>query len=267
MLLPRRIARRGAASNGTESVPYRVLIVDDERLGRLGVRARLKRYPAFVVERECSTGEEALAAIRELTPDLVFLDVRMPGMSGLEVARTIGPETMPTVIFTTAYDQYAFEAFEASAIDYLLKPLDEARFARALERARRLMEASTRGGAGEGDATPASREPQLDRFWVKTCGKVVLVPVNEVDWIAAEGDYARLHVRDRSYLINDSLTALEHRLPPALFARIHRSTIVNIGRVVEFRPHLNQDHIIRLRSGVEVRLSRTYYRRFIDVMR
>jgi len=243
-----------------------VLIVDDEPLGRLGVRARLKNYGRFVVQRECSTGNEALAAIRALAPDLVFLDVRLPGMSGLEVARRIGPEKMPAVIFTTAYDQYAFEAFEAAAIDYLLKPLDEARFARAVERARRLLEASNRAEART-ESAKSTCDPQLERFWVKTCGKVVLVPVDDVDWIAAEGDYARLHVRDRSYLINDSLTVLEQRLSPAHFARIHRSTIINLGRVVEFRPHLNQDHIIRLRSGVEVRLSRTYYRRFTEVIK
>ena len=246
--------------------PYRVVIADDEPLARRGVRARLSRNADFSVERECATGEETLAAIRELSPDLVFLDVQMPGISGIDVARATANRRLPAIIFTTAHAQYALSAFDAYAIDYLLKPLDDGRFARALERARWLIEAS----ANAGDTAPAASEPHeapLERFWVKTCGKVVLVPVSDVDWIAAEGDYARLYVRDRSYLINASLTGLEPRLAAASFVRIHRSTIVNITRVSELRPHLNQDHIIRLTSGIELRLSRTFYKRFTEHLR
>jgi two-component system, LytTR family, response regulator len=250
---------------------YRVLIVDDEPLARRGIRVRLRGYPEFSVERECVSGNEAVSAIAELKPDLVFLDVQMPGMSGLDVARTIGASDLPIVVFTTAYDQYALEAFEAHAIAYLLKPLDDVRFARAVNRARTLIE----GSIGERDKARmqamlshrTSREPSLERFWVKTCGKVVLVPVGEVDWIGAEGDYARLHVADKSYLINESLTSLEDRLAPSHFARIHRSTIANLRRVAELRPHLNQDHVMRLTTGVELRLSRTYYQRVVERMR
>jgi two-component system, LytTR family, response regulator len=219
------------------------------------------------VEHECATGEEALAALTQLRPDVAFLDVQMPGASGLDVARAIAGDDRTAVIFTTAYDEYALRAFEAHAIDYLLKPLDEVRFARALERARRLIEGCVRDEMRPAPGNTDERHAEVERFWVKTCGKVVLVAVPDVDWIAAEGDYARLHVRDRSYLINDSLTALEARLAHARFARIHRSTIVNLARVAELRPHMNQDHTVRLTTGVDLRLSRTYYRRFIQVLR
>ena len=234
---------------------YRVVIADDEPLARRGVRLRLQRQPEFTVERECRNGEEALAAIRGLKPDLVFLDIQMPGMSGLDVARAVRGESLPAVIFTTAYDEYALGAFEAHAIDYLLKPLDDARFERALDRARRLI-----GTASRRDAAP-------ERFWVKTCGRVVLVPVADVDWIGAEGDYARVHVGNRSYLINDSLRLLEARLDSARFARIHRSAIVNLARVAELRPQVNQDHVVSLTTGTQLRLSRTYYRRVVDRLR
>lgn len=248
---------------------YRVLIADDEPLARRGVRAKLRPYPAFSIERECATGDDALAGIREIRPDVAFLDVQMPGMSGLEVARSIDPTSLPAVIFTTAYDQYALEAFEAHGVDYLLKPLDDARFARALEKARRLIDSgpAQKTSVEETRHDPFGRHANVERFWVRTRGKVILVPVLDVDWIGAEGDYVRLHVRDRSYLINDSLTALESRIAWAQFARIHRSTIVNLARVRELRPHLNQDHTVQLTTGVELRLSRTYYRRFIGLMR
>jgi two-component system LytT family response regulator len=230
------------------------VIVDDEPLARRGVRLRLRPSEDFLVQRECASGREAVKAITELKPDLVFLDIQMPGMSGLDVARAVGRHELPIVIFTTAHDQYALQAFDARAIDYLLKPLDDDRFARALSRARALID----GG---------SRPATLDRFWVKTCGRVVLVPVARVDWIGAEGDYARLHTGETSYLINDSLTSLEAPLFHSSFARIHRSTIVNLRRIAELRPHLNQDHVVRLTTGTELRLSRTYYRQAVERLR
>jgi two-component system, LytTR family, response regulator len=245
-------------------VTYRVLIADDEPLARRGVKARLQASPAFAVACECETGDEALAAIDRVKPDLVFLDIEMPGLSGLEVAGTVaGPES-PAVIFTTAYDQYALPAFEARAIDYLLKPLDDTRFAQALERASRFLQG---GGSGVAPPLPLERGPEIERFWVKSRGRLTLVPAREVDWIAAEGDYARLHVGERSYLINDSLTTLEGRLAWAGFARIHRSTIVNLARVAELRPHMNQDHTVHLTTGPDLRLSRTYYQRVMRLLR
>jgi two-component system LytT family response regulator len=241
---------------------YRVVIVDDEPLARRGVRARLRGEPDFVVVGECASGEEAVETIASTVPDLVFLDIEMPGMNGFDVVAGVGA-TMPPVIFLTAYAQYAVPAFDIAAVDYLLKPLDRDRLARALDRARWLIKArSTQGPI----AADAARVPPLERFWVKTHTGVVLVPVDEVDWIAAEGDYARLHTRDRSYLVSDSLTSLEGRLPPT-FVRIHRSTIVNHTRVMEVRPHGALDHDVRLNTGTELRLSRTYYRRLIARVR
>ena len=243
---------------------HRVLIVDDEPLARRGVRTRLRRHPDFVVVRECGSGETAADAIRDLRPDLVFLDVEMPGMSGLEVVRAVGEDRMPATVFTTAYDRYAVDAFGAAAVDYLLKPLDPERFERALERARWALAA--RRATGKSVRVTPDPAP-LERFWVKTRSGVVLVPVDDVDWIQAEGDYARLHVGAQSYLVPDSLAALEVRLPGTVFARIHRSTIVNVRRIAGLVPAGNLDHRMHLVGGVELRLSRTYYRRLIGLLR
>jgi two-component system LytT family response regulator len=245
-------------------VTHRVVIVDDEPLARRGVRGRLRRHPDFVVVRECGSGETALEAIRGLRPDLVFLDVEMPGMSGLDVVRALGEDRMPATVFTTAYDRYAVDAFGAAAVDYLLKPLDPDRFERALARARRAL-AARRAAGGATFAGP--EPPPLERFWVKTRTGVVLVAVDDVDWIQAEGDYARLHVGARSYLVPDSLTALEVRLPGTVFARIHRSTIVNVRRIAGLVPAGNLDHRLLLVGGAELRLSRTYYRRLVGLLR
>jgi two-component system LytT family response regulator len=242
---------------------HRVLIVDDEPLARRGVRARLRRHPDFVVVRECGDGETAVEAIRGLRPDLVFLDVEMPGMSGLDVVQAVGEGRMPATVFTTAYARYAVDAFGAAAVDYLLKPLDPDRFERALARARWTLAArSTSGGA-----SLARPDPPLERFWVKTRTRVVLVAVDDVDWIQAEGDYARLHVGAQSYLVPDSLAGLEVRLPGTAFVRIHRSTIVNVRRIAGLVPAGNLDHRVHLVGGVELRLSRTYYRRLSGLLR
>ena len=243
---------------------YRVVIVDDEPLARRGVRARLRSEPDFVVVGDCGSGEEAVDTIAATAPDLVFLDIEMPGMGGFDVVSKVG-DAMPSVIFLTAYAQYAVPAFDIAAVDYLLKPLDRDRLARALERARWTIQARKAHFAQPASEKGARVEP-LERFWVRTRSGVVLVPVDEVDWIAAEGDYARLHAGSRSYLVSDSLASLEERLPPA-FVRIHRSTIVNHTRVTELRPHGPLDRDVRLTSGAELRLSRTYYRRLVSRMR
>jgi two-component system, LytTR family, response regulator len=245
-------------------VTYRVVVVDDEPLARRGVRARLRSEPDFVVVGDCGSGEDAVEAIAAAAPDLVFLDIEMPGMGGFDVVSKVGI-AMPPVIFLTAYAQYAVPAFDIAAVDYLLKPLDRDRLARALERARWTIQARKAHAAHASSDKPARSEP-LERFWVRTRTGVVLVPVDEVDWIAAEGDYARLHAGSRSYLVPDSLASLEERLPPT-FVRMHRSTIVNHTRVIEVRPHGAMDHQVRLKSGVELKLSRTYYRRLKSVVR
>lgn len=238
---------------------WRVLVVDDEPLARRGVRAQLRREPDFAVEDECASGEEAIATLATAQPDLVFLDVEMPGLSGFDVVAKVGAR-MPPVIFLTAYAQYAVAAFDIDAVDYLLKPIDPARMTRALERARATLTARR-------EDRPAIREPRpgprrLERFWIRGRDGVLILAVDQVDWIAAEGDYVRIHSGGRSYLIPDSLTALEGRLPDA-FVRIHRSTIVNHTRVMAVTPR-GVDHAVQLQTGDELRVSRGYYRALVE---
>jgi len=235
---------------------YRVVVVDDEPLARRGVQARLRAVPDFVVVGECPDGQEALRTIDAVTPDLVFLDIEMPDMTGFDVVEKLGA-AMPAVIFLTAYARHAMRAFDVAAIDYLLKPLDPDRLSRALERARPIIDARRRRGS---EAFRTRLEP-IERFWVRTRGQVVLVPVATVHWISSEGDYVRLHTAERSHLIPGSLAALEAQLPDS-FIRIHRSTIVNLSRAAGVKP-LGVDHLLQLRAGPELRVSRTYYRRLV----
>lgn len=246
-------------------MPYRVIVVDDEPLARSGIEVRLRQHRDFVVARACGSGHEALAAIRELSPDVVFLDIQMPGMSGLEVVRALPPPVRPAVIFTTAHEQYALSAFDVQAIDYLLKPIDHDRLSIALERARRFIGAARDGGAPR--RPPPAFEPAAQRFWVRTGAKVLLIPIADVDWIAAEGDYARLRVGTRSYLVGESIASMQDRLAPQGFARIHRSTIVNLDRIASVRWHRGQDRVITLTDGVELRVSRTYARDLVTRLR
>jgi two-component system LytT family response regulator len=249
-------------------VTHRVLIVDDEPLARRGLRACLQRSKDFAVSAECGSGEEALHAIRTLKPDLVFLDIEMPGIGGFEVVERLRGGLAPLVIFTTAYARYAVEAFDVAATDYLLKPIDPDRLSRALSRAREALAPRGAGPERTAAAAPAREAPPLlERFWVHTRGSIELVPVDDVDWIQAEGDYVRLHVRERSYLVSESLSSLEEQLPPSTFLRIHRCAIVNLRRVTEVRRRSNMDCEVRLSTGAAVRLSRTYYSRFVETIR
>jgi two-component system, LytTR family, response regulator len=238
---------------------YRVLVVDDEPLARRGVHAYLRAVPDMVVVGDCPGGREALSAIGTATPDLVFLDIEMPDMSGFDVVDTLGPD-MPPVIFLTAYARHAIRAFDVAAVDYLLKPLNPERLSRALERARSIIDTRRTRSTG---AVLAAVEP-IERFWVRTRGEVILVPVTSVRWISSEGDYVRLHTGDRSHLVPGSLAALEAQLP-STFTRIHRSTIVDVRRVTAVKP-IGVDHVVRLQCGVELRVSRTFYRRLVTLL-
>lgn len=250
----------------------RVLIVDDEPLARRGIRARLAPARDVEVVGECAGGREAVRAIRELAPDLVFLDVQMPGVDGFGVIGAVGTAEMPVVVFVTAYDQHAIRAFEAQALDYLLKPIDDERFERALERARRRIGERREGALGRrlaavlaeaGAAEPAAvtserAAPPVDRFLVKKGGRVILVPAEEVDWIEAASDYVRLHVGHESHLLRETMSRMEEQLDPRRFVRIHRSTIVNVERIRELHPHFNREYVVVLRDGTELKLSRGY---------
>jgi two-component system LytT family response regulator len=220
----------------------RVLIVDDEPMACAGVAARLTRLPDMEIIGQCGDGASALRAIRDLVPDLVVLDVHMPGLDGFEVLRALPRESWPAVIFLTAYDHYAIRAFDVHAIDYLLKPIDDDRFRLAVHRAH--------------GAAPPTR--YVTRLTVRTGSHLAVVPVDEVDWITRAGDYAELHTRTRAHLVRETISALEQSLDPSAFLRIHRSRIVRSARIRELRPIDNHEYLVKLVDGSEHRSSRTY---------
>jgi two-component system LytT family response regulator len=239
----------------------KALIVDDEPLARKGIRRLLASEDVQVVG-ECADGIEAVNAIQAKRPELVFLDIQMPGLDGFGVISAIGPAAMPVVIFVTAYDLHAMRAFDVHAVDYLLKPVTAARLAIALERARafvgvpRPSELSRKLDALVRTLTPPQRA--LERIVIKSIGRVTVVPVEEIDWIEAEGDYVKLHSAQRSYLLREKISTLEEQLDKNSFMRIHRSTIVRVGHVRELRPLVNGDHVVILQGGRQLSLSRTF---------
>jgi two-component system LytT family response regulator len=248
----------------------RVLLVDDEPLARLGITARLRAHPDLALVGECSSGEEAIEAIFRLAPDVLLLDIEMPGLSGIDVLRALPKRRIPCVIFLTAYAEYATKAFEVEALDYLLKPIDDARFADSLDRARRFFDLRQHQlicdqfeNSLNGPSTPVNHAA---RFAVRRGTEVTFIRVEEIDWIEGLGDYAGLHVGTKTHLIRESLMSLESRLHPGEFLRIHRSTIVRLDRIVSMEALANQDFQVTLRDDVELRASRTYsklLRRFL----
>ncbi|QSQ28224.1 response regulator transcription factor [Pyxidicoccus parkwayensis] len=251
--------------------------MDDEVLARTSLRILLAEDADVELVGECGTGREAVALVQELSPDLLLLDVQMPGMDGFEVLQRLAPERMPAVIFTTAYDAHALRAFEVHALDYLLKPFSDERFARALAHAKehiqrgRVHELTRRlMGMLQGSAPPPAPPPAapappslepvggpLERIAFKDGGRVVFIGVDEVDWIEADDYYVQLHQGSRSHLLRESLRELELRLPQRRFARIHRSTIVNVSRVKELRPLAHGEAEVILHDGTTLRLSRS----------
>jgi two-component system LytT family response regulator len=230
----------------------RTLIVDDEPLARRAVRTPLAAYDGFELVGEAGHGAEAVAAIRTLRPDLVFLDVQMPEMDGFAVIDAVGVDAMPLTIFVTAFDAYAVRAFEAEAIDYLLKPFDDQRFARVIARVRRQIGTGGRhGGAGSMLGVQA-------RLVIRGQGAARLVRLDEIDWIAAAGDYAEVHAGGRTLLLHESMASLEARLPILEFGRIHRAAIVRLDRLAEVRAGSHGDGTVRLTCGAELRFSRRY---------
>jgi two-component system, LytTR family, response regulator len=240
----------------------RTLVVDDEPVARARVVALLGDEPDVEVVGECANGSQAVAAIADRSPDLVFLDVQMPEMDGFEVARRLGPDRMPAVVFVTAFDQYALQAFEVHALDFLLKPFSAQRFKSALSHAREQLaqRRATTMGRQLLEWLPEiqKREPILDRLVVKSSGRIYFVRVADVDWCEAAGNYISLHVGQQSHLIRETMNHLEARLDPNQFVRIHRSTIVNVDRIQELRSSFNGEHVVLLRSGTRLALSRGY---------
>jgi len=242
-------------------VSIRAVIVDDEELARRGLRKRLERTPDVEVVAECRNGREAIDALRRVAPDLVFLDVQMPGKSGFDVVQAIGWEACPHIVFVTAHDRYAIRAFQVNALDYLLKPIDDERLEAALQRAREALsrqqdsEFGRRLAALLGDVD--RKPPQPERLVVRSGGRVVFVRVREIDWVEATGDYVTLHCAKKSWLVRESLSALESKLG-APFARIHRSSVVNVERIQELQPLDNGEYLVLLRDGTQLKLSRNY---------
>jgi two-component system, LytTR family, response regulator len=242
--------------------PIRTLIVDDEPMARASLRVLLCGDPDIEVVGECSSGVDAVAAIGAQDPELVFLDIQMPRMSGFEVLAAVGDNRRFAVVFVTAYDAYAIAAFDVQALDYVLKPFDDRRFHRAVERAKgrirhaRLDHIATElvhvvsGGPGE-------RADPAERIAIRDGARTVFVALAEIDWIEAADYYVQLHVGARSYLHREPMRDLEARLDPRRFMRIHRSAIVALDRIAEMRPSAHGDHCVRLRDGTELRLSRT----------
>ncbi len=246
----------------------RTLLADDEELARRGLRARLERAGDIAIVGECANGGEAITAIASLAPDLVFLDVQMPEVSGFDVIQAIDPARAPHIIFVTAFDQYAVKAFEVNALDYLLKPIDDERCAQALRRAREALAAprdesfATRLAASatafqHSSGAPALR-PGSDRLAIPTGDRLILVRIAEIDWVQASGNYVSLHVGRKAWLLRETIAAMDQRLAPHGFARIHRSTLVNAERVAELRALANGEFAIILRDGTELKLSRSF---------
>jgi two-component system, LytTR family, response regulator len=237
----------------------RALIVDDEPLARTALLRLLKRDRSIVVSGECGDGESAVRAIQQLRPDIVFLDIQMPEMDGFQVVEAIGVEQMPATIFVTAFDRYAIRAFDASAVDYLLKPFAPDRFLRALARARDRWHDRQDKDAAQRLVSLLDQRYQTDyvqRLTVASAGRIIFVAVEEIDWIEAEGNYARLHAGRRVYDVRETLQVLTEKLDPREFIRIHRSTIVNARRIREVQPWFQGSHVVILQSGEELRMSR-----------
>ncbi len=257
----------------------RVILVDDEPLALRGLKLRLQAFPEIEIIGECANGREAVKEIKAQSPDLVFLDIQMPGLDGFGVVRAMIGGPAPLFIFVTAYDKYAIDAFEANALDYLVKPVEEERLNDALHRAREALKSKVaasreskliemlaslsdddRDRIKELIADPGWTEKQRysERLSFKDGSKVVMLDAHEIEWIDAAGDYMCIHAGGKTHIIRETMKALQTRLDPARFQRIHRSAIVNVGRVKELHPHSNGEYFLVLDNGSELKLSRSY---------
>lgn len=248
----------------------RALIVDDEPPSVDLLKVMLEEYDDVEIVETCTSGSEAVAAIKSRKPDVAFLDIQMPKKSGFDVLQELGQESLPYVVFVTAYDEYAVKAFESHAVDYLLKPVDYDRLRISVDRIRELMKEQTERNPSEEVMTfekgGRSRE-YLQRILLRKSGKISILKITDVDVIQAEGDYLKFLVRDKSYLMREKLGDLEKALNPGQFVRVHRSTIVNISRIKEMERTFNQDHIITLHDGKQIQMSRRYFNHVTKALR
>jgi two-component system, LytTR family, response regulator len=257
----------------------RSIIVDDEELARRGLELRLRAHPDIEIVGQCVNGREALQVIEQVQPELMFLDVQMPGVSGFQVVKQLTQASLPFVVFVTAYDRYALDAFATHALGYLLKPVDEERLASTLDRVRRelkqlslvarheqmlrlLSEVDGTTQLDKNDLVAQLRELSEPRYAsmlpIRTETETIRLPVAQIDWIDAAGDYMCIHAQGSTYVLRETMKALESLLDPRQFARVHRSTIVNVARVRSLRPHMNGEFFLTLNGGQELKLSRSY---------
>jgi two-component system LytT family response regulator len=246
----------------------RTMIVDDEPMARERIAGLLSQEQDIEVIGQCADGQQAISAIQQQNPDLVFLDVQMPAVNGFGVIQQVGADRMPPVVFVTAYDEYALRAFEVHAIDYLLKPFGRDRFQQTLAHARAHLERRRAGDLGKRllalvqDIKP---EPQkLDRLVVKSGGRVFFLRTDEIEWVEAAGNYVRLHLEKESHLFRETMNGMEGRLDPRRFVRIHRSRIVNSDRIKELQPWFNGEYVVVLQNGTRLTLSRGYREKLQD---
>lgn len=253
----------------TQPTNIKALIVDDELLARKRLRKLLRGDAEVEIIGECASGREAVVAIQSLHPDLVFLDVQMPEMDGFAALESLASDELPLIIFVTAYDQYALRAFEVCALDYLLKPVDRERFAQTLQRAKARLRGERRGETArlrsllEELKTEAHRP---ERIAIKAGGRIRLLKLEEIDWIEAEGKYARLHFGQESHLLREAMSSLEARLDPRKFVRIHRSTIVNVDRIKELESWFNYDYRAVLNDGTQLIVSRSHRQKLANLL-
>jgi two-component system LytT family response regulator len=244
----------------------RAFLVEDEPLAREKLRTMLRKDSEIEIVGEAANGKQAVEGIEEQQPDLLFLDVQIPGIDGFQVLETLKVEKLPVIIFVTAYNQYALKAFEFYALDYLLKPFDRQRLTKAVDRAKVHIRKERGTQLNEGILELLrelkAKPKHLSRIAIRTDGRVFFVKAEEIDWIGAEGNYVSLHMGKESYLLRETITNMEGQMDPARFLRIHRSTIVNIDRVKELQPWFHGEYRVLLRDGTQLVLSRSYRDRF-----
>jgi two-component system LytT family response regulator len=235
-------------------------IIDDEDLARERLRTLLSKEPDIEIAGEAADGKSAISLIEAERPELVFLDVQMPELDGFEVLRALNPDEMPVVVFVTAHDKFALKAFDVHAVDYLLKPFDRERFKTALDRA--IQKIRSQAGANPAlNAVLAETKPAakpLERLLVKTDGRVLLLKVDDIDWIEAADNYVNLHAGKESHMMRETMSSLEGKLPPARFMRVSRSAIVNLERIQELQPMFHGEYVVVLKTGTKITLTRSY---------
>ncbi|MDG2251853.1 MAG: response regulator [Gammaproteobacteria bacterium] len=263
--------------NQSESQKLKAIIVDDEELARQGLSMRIEQYEDLEIVAECRNGKEAIAAIIEYEPDVVFLDIQMPGMTGFEVINEVQSDVMPMVIFVTAYDAFAIDAFKVHAIDYLLKPVEGERLARAIDRTKqqreqkiavpekqKLLELAVsltgKSASAIGELLDSEEDivDRADRLAIKDGSSITFVPVKDIDWIDAAGDYMCVHAKNETHIMRTTMKELEAKLDPSIFQRVHRSTIVNTERVEKVSSHINGEFHLTLSCGSSLKMSRSY---------